>query len=64
MALNQAKVEIGHMGEIVLDEVKSVFEYFQTNDSKVAERAMNQEEIINDMLVSINSDIFKMIELK
>ncbi len=49
MALNQAKVEIGHMGEIVLDEVKSVFEYFQTNDSKVAERAMNQEEIINDI---------------
>lgn len=49
MALNQAKVEIGHMGEIVSDEVASVFEYFQTNDEKVAERAINQEEIINDI---------------
>ncbi|WP_420828500.1 Na/Pi cotransporter family protein [Jeotgalibaca caeni] len=49
MALNQAKVEIGEMGEVVLEEYQSVFEYFKNQDVKEMEKSLQLEEVINDI---------------
>ena len=49
MALNQVKVELGYMGEIVLDSFDSVFNYFQSNNEDDYEKVMKLEETVDDM---------------
>ena len=49
MALNQVKVELGYMGEIVLDSIDSVFNYFQSNNEDDYEKVMKLEETVDDM---------------
>ena len=49
LALNQAKLEIVEMGEVVKDEFGAVFSYFKTPDEKVREKALQLEEIVNEI---------------
>jgi len=49
MALNQVKVELEHMGEIVMDEVRSVFDYFNNRDETDFEKTKKLEEVINQI---------------
>lgn len=49
MALNQVKVELGYMGEIVLDSFDSVFNYFQSNNEDDYEKVIKLEETVDDM---------------
>lgn len=49
IALNQVKIEIEHMGEIVMKEVNLIANYFKTRDEKDYENALNHEEIVNEI---------------
>ena len=49
MALNQVKTELGYMGTVVMDEVKAVFDYFDSRSEEDFERAHELEEVINQM---------------
>ncbi|MGP6145678.1 Na/Pi cotransporter family protein [Jeotgalibaca sp. A122] len=49
MALNQTKVEIGEMGNVVLEEYGTVFDYFKNRDEKSYEKALQLEEVVNDI---------------
>lgn len=49
MALNQVKTELGYMGTVVMDEVKTVFDYFDSRSEEDFERAHELEEVINQM---------------
>lgn len=49
MALNQVKVEIGHMADVVTDEFREVFKYFENNEEASFDKAMKLEEVINDI---------------
>src|SRR5699024_10579487 len=49
MALNQVKLEIEHMSEIVMDEVHTTYKYFENRDEKDFEKAAKLEEITNEI---------------
>lgn len=49
MALNQVKLEIEHMGEFVLNEVETVFNYFNNREEEDYEKARQLEEVVNDI---------------
>lgn len=49
MALNQVKVELEHMGEVVMDEVSTVFAYFNDRDEEDFEKVKSLEEVINQI---------------
>ena len=49
MALNQVKTELGYMGTVVMDEVKTVFDYFDSRSEEDFERAHELEKVINQM---------------
>lgn len=49
IALNQVKIEIEHMGEIVMREVEIIRNYFKSRDEKDFDRALEHEEIINEI---------------
>lgn len=53
LALNQAKLEIVEMGEVVKDEFSAVFSYFKTPDEKIREKALQLEEIVNEIDVKL-----------
>src|SRR5699024_7217127 len=47
MALNQVKLEIEHMSEIVMDEVHTTYKYYENRDEKDFEKEAKLEEITN-----------------
>ena len=49
MALNQVKTELEYMGSVVMDEVRSVFDYFDSRSEEDFNQALELEEIINQM---------------
>ncbi len=49
MALNQVKSELEYMGSIVIDEVKTVFDYFDSRSEEDFEKALELEEVINQI---------------
>ena len=49
MALNQVKLEIEHMSEIVMDEVHTTYKYFENRDEKDFDKASKLEEITNEI---------------
>ncbi|WP_245570084.1 Na/Pi cotransporter family protein [Lacticigenium naphthae] len=53
MALNQAKLEVGQMGEFVMEEFKSMFSYYNKQDPKSRQDMMHLEEVVNDIDVNL-----------
>ncbi len=53
MALNQTKMEVDQMGEIVLKEFRSMFSYYQTGNEKNHEDTMQLEEVVNKIDMSL-----------
>lgn len=49
MALNQVKIEVEHMGEIVMSEFESVFNYFSHRNEEDFEKTKSLEEVINQI---------------
>lgn len=49
MALNQAKIEIGQMGDAVVEQYRSMFSYYEHQDDKSHEKSMKLEEIVNEI---------------
>lgn len=49
MALNQVKTELEYMGSVVMDEVRSVFDYFDSRSEEDFNQALELEEVINQM---------------
>lgn len=49
MALNQVKTELGHMGNVVLEEVNTVFDYMKKREEDDFEKATQLETVINDI---------------
>lgn len=49
IALNQAKLEIAQMGEFVTEEFKAMFEYYRRQDDKSRDKALQLEEVINEI---------------
>lgn len=49
IALNQAKLEIAQMGEFVTEEFKAMFEYYRKQDDKSRDKALQLEEVINQI---------------
>lgn len=49
MALNQVKVEIEYMGDVVMNEVHTVFNYFNSRDEDDYDKAIQLEDIINQI---------------
>lgn len=53
MALNQVKSEIIHMGEVVMEEVNTVFSYMENRSENDFEKANTLEEKINEMDIKL-----------
>ncbi|MBM6615765.1 Na/Pi cotransporter family protein [Desemzia sp. RIT804] len=53
MALNQAKNEVGQMGQFVLEEFHEMFSYYRKQDEKSKENTMKLEEIVNQTDIQI-----------
>ena len=49
MALNQVKLEIEHMSEIVMKEVHTTYKYFENRDEKDYEKVSKLEAITNEI---------------
>lgn len=49
MALNQVKLELGYMGEVVMDGFDSVYNYFKTRNEDEYDNVMRLEQIIDDI---------------
>lgn len=49
MALNQVKLEIEHMSEIVMKEVHTTYKYFKNRDEKDFEKVSKFEEVVNEI---------------
>lgn len=49
IALNQAKLEIAQMGDFVTEEFKAMFEYYRKQDDKSRDKALQLEEVINQI---------------
>lgn len=47
MALNQAKVEINQMGQLVLEEFQEMFSYYKKQDENSKKKTMELEEVVN-----------------
>lgn len=53
IALNQVKLEIEHMNDIVMKEVSLVSDYFKNQDEKDFEDALRHEEIVNEIDIKL-----------
>ena len=49
MALNQAKIEIGQMGDAVVEQYRSMFAYYEHQDEKSKDKSVKLEEIVNEI---------------
>lgn len=49
MALNQAKVEIGQMGDAVLEQYRSMFSFYENQDDKSHDKSLKLEEVVNEI---------------
>lgn len=59
VALNQAKLELGQMGDFVVKEYKEMFKYYQKQQDEDLANALHLEEIVNKIDMNLTEYLMK-----
>lgn len=59
VALNQAKLELGQMGDFVVQEYKEMFKYYQKQKDEHLASTLHLEEIVNNIDTSLTEYLMK-----